>query len=52
MAETAEPKQEVSIAARSPEEISEYLSTLQKKSFTDMSDIELDDIRIPRKCFS
>ncbi|KAJ3535065.1 hypothetical protein NMY22_g6654 [Coprinellus aureogranulatus] len=47
MAETAEPKQEVSIAARSPEEISEYLSAMQKKSFTDLTDIELDDIRIP-----
>lgn len=47
MAETAEPKQEFSIAAQSPEDISEYLATIQKKSFTDMSDIELDDIRIP-----
>lgn len=49
MAESAEPKQEVSIAAQSPEEISEYLSMMQKKTFTDLSDIELDDIRIPRE---
>jgi protein CMS1 len=47
LAEVAEPKQELSIAAQSPEDISEYLATMQKKSFTDMSDIELDDMRIP-----
>lgn len=42
-----EPIPQGSIGAQSPEDLEEYLATAQKKSFKDMSDIELDDIRIP-----
>ena len=42
-----EPIPQGSIAAQSPEDLEAYLATAQKKSFIDMSDFELDDIRIP-----
>ncbi|KAJ2917627.1 hypothetical protein MD484_g2805, partial [Candolleomyces efflorescens] len=42
-----EPIPQGSIAAQSPEDLEAYLATAQKKSFKDMSDFELDDIRIP-----
>ncbi|RXW15870.1 hypothetical protein EST38_g9983 [Candolleomyces aberdarensis] len=47
LAAANEPVPQGSIAAQSPEDLEEYLATAQKKSFKDMSDFELDDIRIP-----
>ncbi|KAF5324946.1 hypothetical protein D9611_004355 [Ephemerocybe angulata] len=47
IAEATAPQQQGSVAAQSPDALSEYLSTMQKKTYKDMSDFELDDIRIP-----
>ncbi|PPQ89097.1 hypothetical protein CVT25_006469 [Psilocybe cyanescens] len=46
LAETTE-KIEGSIAAQSPEQLSNYLATMQAKSFPKLSAIELEDLRIP-----
>jgi protein CMS1 len=40
-------KEKIPIAARPPNELSEYLATMQAKSFPKLSSIELDDLRIP-----
>ncbi|KAF9533380.1 U3-containing 90S pre-ribosomal complex subunit-domain containing protein [Crepidotus variabilis] len=45
-AETVEVVQ-ASVAAQPPHELAEYLSSIQVKSFTKLSAIELDDLRIP-----
>lgn len=38
---------EVSVAEKLPDELAEFLSSMQVKAFPKLSSIELDDIRIP-----
>lgn len=40
---------EESVTAHSPHDLSNYLASMQAKTFTDMSALELDDMRIPGK---
>jgi len=44
---SSESDQPHSIAERPPHEISEYICTMQSKSFSKMSALELEDMRIP-----
>ncbi|KDQ59454.1 hypothetical protein JAAARDRAFT_33025 [Jaapia argillacea MUCL 33604] len=47
MAETLEPAQPMSIAFQPPTQLAEYLSSMQAKTFSKMSSIELVDMQIP-----
>lgn len=38
---------EDTLAGRSPQELAAYISSLQAKTYSDLSDLELDDIRVP-----
>jgi len=44
---------EGSITAQAPTELADYLASMQSKTFTKLSAIEMDDLRIPgMKCVS
>ncbi|KAG2020689.1 hypothetical protein CC2G_005997 [Coprinopsis cinerea AmutBmut pab1-1] len=47
LAETQDPKLTQTVALQSPEKLAEYLASMQKRTFKDMSDLELEDLRIP-----
>ncbi|TFK26423.1 hypothetical protein FA15DRAFT_667515 [Coprinopsis marcescibilis] len=47
LAQIVEAQPQGSIAMQSPESLSDYLASMQKKTFKDISEIELDDLRIP-----
>ncbi|CDO70702.1 hypothetical protein BN946_scf184798.g17 [Trametes cinnabarina] len=52
LAETAEPVELPSIAAQPPVMLADYLSSLQAKTFSDMSGIELADMQIPESAIA
>ncbi|KAI8998835.1 U3-containing 90S pre-ribosomal complex subunit-domain containing protein [Trametes punicea] len=47
LAETVEPAELPSVASQPPAMLADYLSSMQAKTFNDMSEIELADMRIP-----
>lgn len=47
VAESAEPLEVTSVAAQTPVLLADYLSSMQAKTFSKMSGIELTDIQIP-----
>ncbi|OSD02859.1 hypothetical protein PYCCODRAFT_1366981 [Trametes coccinea BRFM310] len=52
LAETVEPVEPPSIAAQPPVMLADYLSTMQAKTFSDMSGIELADMQIPESAIA
>ncbi|KAI9064212.1 hypothetical protein FKP32DRAFT_609975 [Trametes sanguinea] len=52
LAETVEPAEPPSIAAQPPVLLADYLSTMQAKTFSDMSGIELADMQIPESAIA
>ncbi|KAL7283219.1 hypothetical protein ACG7TL_002646 [Trametes sanguinea] len=52
LAETVEPVEPPSIAAQPPVMLADYLSTMQAKTFSDMSGIELADMHIPESAIA
>ena len=41
---------EQTVALESSEKLVEYLAGMQKKTFKDMSELELEDLRLPGEC--
>ncbi len=50
LAETIEPVEPPSIAAQPPVLLADYISSMQAKTFSKMSGIELADMQIPGEC--
>lgn len=50
MTETLDPVEAPSIAAQPPVLLADYLSSMQAKTFSKMSSIELADVQIPGTC--
>ncbi|KAI0362670.1 hypothetical protein OH77DRAFT_1515859 [Trametes cingulata] len=52
LAETVEPVEPPSIAAQPPVMLADYLSSMQAKTFNEMSGIELADVQIPESAIA
>ena len=52
LAETIEPVEPLSVAAQPPVLLADYISSMQAKTFSKMSGIELADMQIPGEYFS